>query len=87
MSYTTDIGYDNNATYNQGTLAKIAIMTSDKGFEDSCVVNRYLSNALSSNVIMQVDIDLPKNTNIFNLVKSRTKDRRRRSIINNAEFF
>lgn len=69
MSYTTDIGYDNNATYNQGTLAKIAIMTSDKGFEDSCVVNRYLSNALSSNVIMQVDIDLPKNTNVFNLVK------------------
>lgn len=69
LSYTPDIGYDNNATYNQGTLAKVAILVTDEGFEDSCVVDRYLSNALSSNVIMQVSHDLPKNTNVYNLVK------------------
>ena len=69
LSYTTNIGYDKNATYNQGSIVKIAIITSDKGFEDSCVVDRYVSNALSSNVITQVPVSLPKNTNVYNLVK------------------
>lgn len=69
MSYTTNCGYDDNATYNQGTLAKVAIITSDKGFEDSCVVSSYISDALSSNVIMEVPVVLSKNTNIFNMVK------------------
>lgn len=69
LSYTPDIGYDDNATYNQGTLAKIAIMTTDMGFEDSCVTSRYLSNALSSNVVTQRSISLSKNTNVYNLVK------------------
>ena len=69
MSYTTNIGYDNNASYNQGTIAKIAILTTDEGFEDSCAVDRYLSNALSSKVVTQVPVTLSKNTNVFNLVK------------------
>ena len=68
-SYSVECGYDDNATYNQGTLAKIAIMTSDKGFEDSCVVSRYISDALSSDVIMEVPVSLSKNTNVFNMVK------------------
>lgn len=68
MSYSVNCGYDDNATYNQGTLAKIAIITSDKGFEDSCIVSSYISDALSSNVIMEVPVTLSKNTNIFNMV-------------------
>ena len=68
-SYTVNCGYDDNATYNQGTLAKIAIITSDKGFEDSCVVSSYISDALSSSVIMEVPVTLSKNTNVFNMVK------------------
>ena len=68
-SYTVECGYDDNATYNQGTLAKVAIITSDKGFEDSCIVTSYLSDALSSNVIMCVPVTLDKTTNIFNMVK------------------
>ena len=69
MSYTTNCGYDDNATYNQGTLAKIAIVTSDKGFEDSCIVSSYMSDALSTNIIMVVPVTLSKNTNVFNMVK------------------
>lgn len=68
MSYSVSCGYDDSATYNQGTLAKIAIITSDKGFEDSCIVSSYISDALSSNVIMEVPVTLSKNTNIFNMV-------------------
>lgn len=69
QSYTVNCGFDDNATYNQGTLAKIAIITSDKGFEDSCVVSSYISDALSSSVIMEVPVTLSKNTNVFNMVK------------------
>ena len=69
QSYTVNCGYDDSATYNQGTLAKIAIITSDKGFEDSCIVSSYISDALSSNVIMEVPVTLSKSTNIFNMVK------------------
>lgn len=69
MSYSVNCGYDNSATYNQGTLAKVAIITSDKGFEDSCIVSSYISDALSSNVIMEVPVTLSKNTNIFNMIK------------------
>ena len=69
LSYSPNVGYDNSPTYNQGTIAKIAIITSDKGFEDSCVVSRYISNALSSNVVTQTPITLSKNTNVYNLVK------------------
>ena len=68
MSYTVECGYDDSATYNQGTLAKIAIITSDKGFEDSCIVSSYISDALSSNVIMEVPVTLSKNTNVFSMV-------------------
>lgn len=69
LSYSTESGYDNNASYNQGTLAKIAIITSDKGYEDSCVVNNYISQALSSNVITQKAVTLAKTTNVYNLVE------------------
>ena len=69
LSYTQNIGYDDNPTYNQGTIVKIAAVNTDKGFEDSCVVNSYISNALSSDVITQKDVVLPKTTNVFNLVK------------------
>ena len=69
MSYSTDFGYDDSATYNQGTIAKVAIITSDKGFEDSCVVSSYISDALSSSVIMEVPVSLSKDTNVFNMVK------------------
>lgn len=69
LSYTVDSGYDDNPTYNQGTIAKVAIITTDDGFEDSCVVNDYISDALSSNVVTLVPVTLSKNTNVFNLVK------------------
>ena len=69
LSYNTETGYDDNATYNQGTLAKVAIITSDKGFEDSCVVSSYISDALSTDIVMQISIPIPKTTNVFNLVK------------------
>lgn len=68
-SYTQNFGYDNNCTYNQGTIAKVAVLTTDEGFEDSCVIDSYLSKALSSDVVVQTPINLDAQTNIFGLIK------------------
>lgn len=69
LSYTENFGFDNNPTYNQGALVKVAIMTTDEGFEDSTATSQYVANALSSDIIVEIPVDLNKNTNVFNLVK------------------
>jgi hypothetical protein len=69
LSYDQHMGYDDNPTYIQGALLKVGIMTTDEGFEDSTAVSSYVCEALSSDIITQVDINLEKGTNVFNLVK------------------
>lgn len=71
--YGKAIGEENgNAdkiAYNIGTLAKVAIMDTDLGYEDSCVVDNTVSEALATEFVVQKDINLPRNSNIYNLVK------------------
>lgn len=69
LSYSQNFGFDDNPTYNQGALVKVAILTTDEGFEDSTATSSYVAEALSSEIITKVDINLDKNTNVFNLVK------------------
>ena len=69
LSYKQNFGYDDHASYIQGALLKTGIFVTDEGFEDSTAVSRYVCEALSSEIITQVDINLDKNTNVFNLVK------------------
>ena len=59
----------NHISYNLGTIAKVAIMNTDLGFEDSCVVDTYISEALSSKLCFQKEINLDKNSNVYNLVE------------------
>jgi len=51
-----------------GTLAKVAIMNTDLGYEDSCVVDNSISEALESKVDVQKDVSLDKNSNVYNMV-------------------
>jgi hypothetical protein len=69
LSYTTNIGYDNNPTLNNGMLTKIAICTTDEGYEDSGIMSEYLAEAMSSDIVVEVPITLPKATNVYNMVK------------------
>lgn len=55
-------------SYNMGTLAKVAIMNTDLGYEDSCVVDNSISEALESKVDVQKDVSLDKNSNVYNMV-------------------
>ena len=72
-SYSPSIGTDgkdkSDISYNLGTLAKVAIMNSDMGYEDSCVVDQYVSEALSTELCFLKDVNLDKNSNVYNLVE------------------
>ena len=71
-SYSNSIGSDktdSTISYNNGTMAKIAIMPTDEGYEDSAVIDNYLSDSLTSSYCVKKERVLPKDTNIYNLVK------------------
>lgn len=71
-SYSPSIASKQNPqdiSYNIGTIAKVAIMNTDMGFEDSCVVDEYVSEALSTELCFMKDINLDKNSNVYNLVE------------------
>lgn len=68
-SYSNKNGEDNNLAYNLGVLAKVAIMNTDEGFEDSTSVSSWLSEAMATDVVVQNEKDISKNTNIYSMVK------------------
>lgn len=69
LSYSDKVGHTDNIAYNLGTLAKIAILNTDEGFEDSAIISEWLSEAMASDVVIQKQVTLPKSTNIYNMVK------------------
>ena len=71
-SFTSSIGATDNIAYNLGPLKKFAILYTDEAFEDSAIVSTELADDLTSDVVLQKSINLPKNTNIFNLLKKGT---------------
>lgn len=71
-SYSKSIGnkdIKDSLSYNIGTLAKVAVMDTDLGYEDSCVVDNTVSEALATEFVVQKEISINKNTNIYNLVE------------------
>lgn len=51
--------------YNMGCLTKVAIMSTEDGFEDSGICSEWLSEAMASNIVVCKDITLPASTNIL----------------------
>lgn len=73
LSFSDEIGYSDNIAYNIGTLAKIAILNTDEGYEDSAIISNKLSEKMASEVVLLKDLSIPKNTNVYNLVKKGQK--------------
>ena len=70
LSYSDAIGDGSQIAYRVGNLAKVAIMNTDEGFEDSAIISSKLSEDMSSKIIIKKDgIILPKNANVYNIVK------------------
>lgn len=68
-SFSDNYGDSDNLAYNLGVLAKIAILNTDEGFEDSTIVSDWLSEAMATDVVVEDDKDLSKNTNVYSMVK------------------
>lgn len=68
-SYSNKNGEDDNLAYNLGVLAKVAILNTDEGFEDSTSISNWLSEAMATDVVVEKDKDLSKNTNVYSIVK------------------
>lgn len=69
MSYTDIVGSTDDLSYKIGTFAKVAMLTTDEGFEDSAIISNWLSDAMASRVVIKKDYVLPKNTNIYYMAK------------------
>ena len=70
LSYSNAIGDGSHIAYKVGNLVKVAIMNTDEGFEDSAIISSKLSDDMSSKIIVKKDgIILPKNANVYNIVK------------------
>ena len=67
-SYSNKNGETDNLAYNLGVLAKVAILNTDEGFEDSTSVSSWLSDAMTTDVIVEKDKDISKNTNVYEMV-------------------
>lgn len=68
-SFSDTVGHNDDIAYNIGTLAKVALLNTDEGFEDSAIISSWLSEAMASDIVVKKDVSLPKNTNIYNMVK------------------
>ena len=68
-SYSASVGETDNLAYNLGVLAKVAILNTDEGFEDSTSVSSWLSSAMATDVVVQKDVSISKNANIYSIVK------------------
>ena len=68
-SFTDKFGPSDNLTYTGATLTKIAVMNTDEGYEDSCIISEWMSEALASDVVIKVPVTLEKSTNVYEMVK------------------
>ena len=73
ISYSNKVGDPDELSYSPGLLVNVAMMTSDEGFEDSAVVDDYMVEMLTSEVTIEKEVVLPKNTNVFSIVKKGQK--------------
>ena len=68
-SFSKSVGEDDNLKYNVGKLAKVAVLCSDEGFEDSGICTEKISKDLSTNVIYKFDRIISKDATIYTVAK------------------
>ena len=68
-SFSNSLGESDNIAYNIGKLTKVAILSTDDGFEDSGFCTERLSKALTTKLIKNYDHVIDKECNIFFMAK------------------
>lgn len=69
FSFSKSVGKKVNPQYNIGVLSKIAVLSTDEGYEDSAIISPWLAKAMTSEVVVKKEITIPKNTNVLSMVK------------------
>lgn len=69
QSYSPEVGHTSNIAAKTGVFAKVAIMNTDDGFEDSAIISDRLSEKMASDIVIKRGVTLGKNANIYNMVK------------------
>ena len=64
-SFSNSLGEGDNLAYNIGKLAKIAIINTDEGFEDSGVITEKMAKKLATRINLKYEVTLDKGCNIF----------------------
>ena len=68
-SFSNSVGESNNIAYNVGKIAKVAIINSDEGFEDSGIISESMANKLATRVDLQYTSIVNKDSTIFKIAK------------------
>lgn len=68
-SFKSNVGINTHPAYKIGTLAKCVMMDTSEGFEDSTCISTELAEAMSNSVIVAKEVNLDRNTNIYNILK------------------
>lgn len=68
-SFSNRNGETDNLAYNLGVLAKVAILNTDEGFEDSTAISSWLSDAMTTDVVVEKDKDISKNANVYTIAE------------------
>lgn len=68
LSFSNSVGETDNIAYNIGKLAKVAIINTDEGYEDSGVTIETMSEKLASRIIVCEDRVIDKDATIFSMV-------------------
>jgi hypothetical protein len=75
-SFSNRVGStDPQLAYNLGCLTKVAIMTTEDGYEDSGVCSEWLSDTMSSDIVVMKSVTLPPMTNVLMIAKRGQKVR------------
>lgn len=69
LAYSNKTGATDDIEYNIGPLIKIAILNTDEGYEDSSIISDKLAEKMATDVVMPVTKAVPKDSNIYNMVK------------------
>lgn len=64
-SFANSLGESGNLALTSGTLAKVALINTDEGFEDSAAITEEFGEKLGTAVIVEKEVVLDKGSNIF----------------------
>ena len=67
-SFSNSVGESNNIAYNIGKLAKVAVLNTDEGFEDSGIISASMAKKLATRVDVKHDRVVNKDARVFKMV-------------------